>query len=354
MPAALYYPHTDIKNEIILKNSLLLWDKVETITPRENWSPHRFTDKYCNEAVDLIVRNRKPTHDEQQLAHDALLGLYNSGELFKLVAANNTQNRGHYPIYPEKFMGETWRILRQGGMARWINELSDYGVPPNLGFLMMSLLADACAGTQIQKITDRTDAYSWLSESRAQSINSSHIKGLDISQVAPNFERLVTLSLEVLDARNIPIKRLVELRKREAKNSGTDYSAMRRRYAKALQNHVKRICADARNKSDVKELERQFKLELSTDLTDLKAELKLASYKSLFSKEVAVSAALTAGSLISPIAGLTSLGTQIGLVGVIPLIKTAIEFRGARRIAMQKHVSSWLYLGTQNKNLSAL
>lgn len=40
---ALYYPHTDITNEAIIKNALLLWDQVETIIPSETWRPEMGT-----------------------------------------------------------------------------------------------------------------------------------------------------------------------------------------------------------------------------------------------------------------------------------------------------------------------
>jgi hypothetical protein len=72
-----------------------------------------------------------------------------------------------------------------------------------------------------------------------------------------------------------------------------------------------------------------------------------SSLKTLFSKEVAVSALITAGSILAPIPGLTALSTQFGLLGVIPLLKSATELRGARRTALLKHTSSWLYLATK-------
>ncbi len=349
---ALYYPHTDIRNAVIVKNALLLWDSVGTIVPQSHWRPYRFADRATNEAVDLVVVTRKPTEEEKRDAHKALERLHAAGELSKIIAVSPRHLHSNpYLIYPEKFMHETWRMLMHGGLANWVDYQSDYGVPPALGFLMMSLLADACAGTQVQKITDRVDAYSWLSESHAQALNSSQIKGFDVSQVAPAHDRLVTLSLEVLDARNIPIERLVSMRKRETRRGGADYSAMRRRYLRSLQSHIKRICSEARNKRDVKELEVQFKAELATDLADLKAELGQASIKTLFSKEVAVSAVLTAGALAAPIPGLTALGTQIGLVGVVPLLKAATELRGARRAALLKHTTSWLYLASRRSRL---
>lgn len=345
MLKALYYPHTDVTNSLVLKNALLLWDSLETIVPRSGWVAKRSQDRFVNEAVDLVVTPRVPSPQERREAHMAIEGMSEAGIIAALMSQTpHAWRRREYLIYPEKFLEQTWRMLARGGMARWISEERDYGVPASLGFLMMSLLADACAGTQIQKITDRVDAYSWLSQSHARALGTTHVTGLDVSQVAPAYDRLATLSLELLDTRAIPLRRLVEFRKREAKRGGADYSAMRRRYLRAVQGYVKRVASEARTRSDVKELERQFKEELRQDLADLKAELNAASLKALFSKEVAVSALITAGALAAPIAGLTALASQVGLVGVIPLLKSAVELRGARRTALKRHTSSWLYL----------
>lgn len=157
----------------------------------------------------------------------------------------------------------------------------------------------------------------------------------------------MSISLDVLDARQIPLERLLAFRQREAKSGGTDYATMRRRYLAALDAHIKRVTKEARTITDLRELERHFRAELRHDLNDLKSELGVASLKTLFSKEVAMSALITAGTLLAPIPGLTALSTQIGLVGIIPLMKSAIELRGARRTALLKHTSSWLYLAAQ-------
>ena len=119
---------------------------------------------------------------------------------------------------------------------------------------------------------------------------------------------------------------------------------MRRRYLKALSEHIERVTKEAKSLSDFKELERQFVENLRDDLNDLKSELGIASIKTMFSKEVAVTALVTAGTLVSPVAGLTSLATEVGAIGIIPLLKSAAELRGARRTAFQRHTSSWLYL----------
>jgi len=353
MLKALYYPHTHIENPVIIKNALLLWDSVDTIVPRKDWVSERPTvDRDLREAVDLVVTHRVPDATERQEAHHVLEELARRGTLSSLVQTSPSHwRRSDYLIYPEKFSSETWRMLEGGGMARWVASESDYGVPAAVGFLMMSILADICAGTQIQKITDRADAYSWIAERHATLLGSQYVRGLDVSQVAPNHDRLVSLSLEVLDGRAVPVRKLVELRKRELRSSGTAYSAMRRRYFRALQEHLARVGKEARSASDVRELDRQFKDELKQDLEELKRELGLASMKTLLSKEVALSVLILAGSLLSPVAGLTSLGSQVGGVGIIPLMKAAVEYRAAKREALKKHTMSWLFLAKQGRLL---
>jgi hypothetical protein len=178
-------------------------------------------------------------------------------------------------------------------------------------------------------------------------MGSQYITNLDVSQVAPAQDRLVTLSLEVLDARNIPLKKLISLREREARSSSNDYALLRRRYLKTLQTHLDRLGKEAKTPADVRELDRQFRQDMKQDLTDLKAELNLASIKTLLSKEVGLAALITASCLVAPVAGLTALATQVGGVGIIPLVKAEVEYRATRKEILRKHSMAWLYLTTQ-------
>ncbi len=351
MLKALYYPHTEISNPTILKNALLLWDNIETIVPTDRWMPYSTPKgRLTQEAQELVVERRVPSVAEREKAHQSLVEMERSGFLSSLINQSPERwRRRDYLIYPEKFLDRTWDLLQRVGMAKWMRAESDYGVPSAIGFYMMSLLADVCAGTQIRKVTDRSEAYNWLAEMHAKVLNSQYVTGLDPSQVAPSHDRLVSLSLEVLDGRQISLKKLVEMRKREARSGGSDYSAMRRRYTAALEAHLEKIGKEAKSAADVRELDRQFKNELKQDVADLKTELGIASKKALFSKEVGLSALILAGSLVSPIAGLTALGSQIGGVGVIPLLKAAVEYRAARRDALRKHTMSWLYMGQRGR-----
>lgn len=345
MLKALYYPHTEIRSQIVLKNALLLWDEVETIVP-SSVSVSNAGTLLEQEAARLVVRSRRPSVDERRSAHEALNGLLESGQLIAMLStAPGDWSRLGYPVFHDKFLSETWYMLESRGLVDLESKRSRFSVSAPLGFLMMSLLADSCAGATIQRITDRADAHSWLLEARASVLGSKPMLGFDLSEVAPSHDRLVTLSLQALDARHVPLKSLVAMRKREQKDGSGDYTAMRRRYLSSLDAHVSRVVKEAKTPGDLRELERQFQNEIRADVRDLKVELGIASKKALFTRELAISAVAAGGLLVSPIAGLTAL-SALGIAGVVPLVKSAIDLRAARREAIKKHSSSWLFLAS--------
>jgi hypothetical protein len=349
---ALYYPHTDVTSLVILKNALVLWDSLETIVPRQGWLPRRIKgDRLLNEAIDLVIRPRVPTPAERAEAHETLKGMISTGFVRTLLtsAPRGWGREREFLIYPEKFLASTWEMLKSDNLARWLVEETDYVVPPVIGFLMMSLLAEAYAGTQIQKVTDRMDAYAWLSQARAQTLGVASAVGVDAAESVRNLDRLVAMSIGVLDVRSIPLRKLVNFRKREVRQGGTHYSIMRRNYLKALQAHLKRIGIEARSLRDVRELEYQFKQELKQDLAELKSEIGEGNIQALFSEKVLVSVLVAAGSLLPSIRGLTGASAGLGLASVIPLVQAAGRMRGIRRKALERHISSWLYLAGRGK-----
>ncbi len=353
MVTAVYYPHTTIRSRNLVKTALLLWDSIECIVPTRDCQIEKpFKEKTYNEALELIARPYVPQDDERTLAHrDVADFLSEEGSRFFLGTALRGHHRGHYLMHPEKFLRQTWRILEHDSLARWDAMSSDYGVPPALGLLMMSSLADACAGSQKQKVTDRVHAYSLLERARATLLGAPFVEGLDASQVAPELDRLVTLSLNVLDARKIPIRKLLAFRKREARGKSSDYRRMRLGYLNALRKYVGHMVKKARSKGDVREIERQFRADMRDDLLALKHELNLASMQALFSKEMALTALVVGGALVQPISDLTSLATALQGIGIIPLVKTLLKHREKRRKSLLKHNISWLYL-TQERALS--
>jgi hypothetical protein len=349
MPSALYYPHTTIRNPGLIKTALLLWDDVTCIVPERDWRPQQtFKEKALNEAIELITKYHVPSLQEKESAHnDVGEFLREDGSRFLIANALGSRFPNRFLMYPNKFLHETWHMLQREGLARWDEMSLDYGVPPVLGLLMMSSLADSCAGTQFDKITDRVDAYGLIQRSRATLLGAPYVEGLDSSQIAPDLQRLVTISLRVLDARRISVAKLVAMRKREAKSHTADYRKMRVRYFSTLKTYADRIVNHAKTVKDVKAIEMEFQLDLRDDLKSLKKELGVASLESLFSKEMAVTLLALAGSLVSPIAGITTLAATLKGVGVVPLVATTIKHKKERRKALLAHNMSWLYYANQ-------
>jgi hypothetical protein len=349
MPSALYYPHTAIRSQGLIKTALLLWDEVACIVPQRNWPLEKpFSDKALNEAVELLVKRHVPSLAEKRQAHrDVDEFIHEEGSRLLL---NHPLGRGYpnrYLMYPNKFLRGTWIELERQGFAAFDHRSSDYGVPPVLGLLMMSSLASACAGTQKHLVTDRAQAYSLIERTRATLMGAPFVEGLDASQIAPELDRLVTISLKLLNARRISAKKVLDFRKREARSHSADYRKMRVRYFTAVNSYVHRILSEAKSVKDVKEIEKQFELDISDDLKSLKKELGIVTLESLFSKEMALTVLAIGGAFAAPIAGLTSLAATIKGIGVVPLVATAIKQRKDRRKVLLSHNTSWLYIANQ-------
>jgi hypothetical protein len=124
---AIYYLHTDISNEAIIKNALLLWDQVETIIPSEMWRPEMGSHnrrqptpaKWFREAAEIVVSRRIPNAQERELAHETLSRMVSDGMLHSLIRKGPVPWRSQeYLIYPEKFLYRTWDLLCRAEMAK--------------------------------------------------------------------------------------------------------------------------------------------------------------------------------------------------------------------------------------------
>ncbi|WP_223645513.1 hypothetical protein [Corallococcus sp. EGB] len=357
MLSALYYPYMSIGSRDVLKNALLLWDKVEVIVPSLYVSLRRFERtwpseskeeiKLLREAEDLVVSPRIPTGEEQVKAHKALEEMANTGELAALAQKKLPEENGVlFSVDSDKFLHETWDMLRRRKIVHWSGLRRDREVPPAIGLLLMSVLSDICAGTQIQMITDHAEAYAWLAKQRAGILGSQYVTGVNLCQVEPELDRLVALSLGVVGGQNIGLRELVDMRKREANGRTGDYRAMRHRYSKTLAAHVARIMKEARSEADLQELDRQFRDDVEQDFSDLMCELKVAGRNTLISGSVIVSTILAKGGVTEPIDGLAALALRVG-VGIIPLVGAWNHYRGARRDVLKKHTMSWLFVAKQ-------
>ena len=71
MRSALYYPHTKIQSERLLKTALLFWDNLYVIVPWVGYQP-LYDLPQANEAFSIVGRCHYPGDDEKKRAHDAV------------------------------------------------------------------------------------------------------------------------------------------------------------------------------------------------------------------------------------------------------------------------------------------
>lgn len=348
MLSALYYPHISIQSKQLLKNSLILWDTVETIVPNEELNPiHTYNEKWYQKAAEIILKKRIPNKEEKERVNRKIREFFSKGIPKSLIGRER-----RYQIYPEKLLNVTWHQLENLNLTNLNQAESRYEIDARLGLFIMSILADECAGTQIEKVTDRNEAYSWLHEFESREMGADqYITGFDASEIAPNYDRLITISLKVLDVKDIPIKKLVKFREDENKSRRpSDYSSLRRKYRSHLQTYIQRIKKEAKTKKDVKEIEKQFKQDISENLQILKDELKTANIKALLSKEVLFTIIVGANYLTNPLSGITDIPQYYNSLGIAPLVKLNLDYSNKRIKAYKKSYLSWLFLANRPKH----
>lgn len=206
----------------------------------------------------------------------------------------------------------------------------------------MSMLAQECAGQTRTRVTDREQAYRWLFGLMTEELGGEYLPSIEPSLLAETYDRLVTVSVRIINAERVSMSRLIKMRERELSDSRSDLPAFRRAYLAKIDAHVKEILTPGYDADDRKELERQFESAMREDLRLLKSELRIAAKDVLFSAEIGVCAIAVAGAALSPVA-LPAAVESIGSLGVGALFSTHNKYRKARGEALRKRASSWLY-----------
>src|SRR5262249_17946148 len=79
----------------------------------------------------------------------------------------------------KKFLPKTWEVLKASKLAvPGRGEFDDWLMTRNVGLAVMSILADACAGSQKRTVTDQSRSYNLLARSIA------HIHGGEYGEVS--------------------------------------------------------------------------------------------------------------------------------------------------------------------------
>jgi hypothetical protein len=341
--SALYYPHTSIRNEQLVKTALLLWDRLEYIVP---W-PHFHADHgspIIQRAMELIGASHCPDQDEKRETHTRLKEFVSRSlpPQFYFNRERRYRHEDHYEIYPDKLFPESWRLLQEARMSGRLLPNSDYPMSEFGGLTVMSILADCCAGTTLSRLTDRGEAYATVSGFLGNNPAGAKIRKSDAHG------QLVPISLKVIDTSRLDMATLIRLRERELKESGHTLRDLRHRYVDGLETYVSNLTNEKVTKRDAKEIQRQFADDMKDDLKDLRAELGFAGREALLSKEVLVTAITAVGTAASWLFGVpvnlegvvTAAGAPVAIGGLLAARNKYLKERSA---ILKKHPMAYLY-----------
>ncbi len=334
MRTALYFPHTEVRSESIVRTALLTWDSLETIVPFKGYQPN-YASPLIAEAMEVIGCPRTPTEAEQGRVHELVEDLLQDGvpEIFRYSPSHSSPP---YEVWPQKLAESTWDLLQSRGLTQGRLSNMDYPMSEAAGLSLMAVLADVLAGDTRARVTDRSQAYATIANAPISSVR------------AQEHDTVVPLTFKAASLQQVPIERLIALRVREAKSGGHDYRRLRHNYLDAIDKHISRISEVAVDSVDRIELDRAFASDMEDDLTDIKQELGFAKGDALFSKEV-ITLVLAAGALL---AAATTTG-QLPMPEVIAggggavllggLLGTGNKLAKSRRDVLRKHPMAYLY-----------
>lgn len=338
--AALYYPHTHIANEQLLKRSLLLWDEIQVIVPWKGFTPS-YEEPLFAEAFELFGTTHYPSDDEKKEAHSLLedMATRQLPEVFHHQVVDSDWDE--YELYPQKLLPETWRMLRDAGIASPTAASSgDVVMSQPAGLTLMSVLADCCAGSLVSRVTDRTEAYDRIRACLA----GSSIESSDIAN--PQQEALISMTLPIIDAGNISLKQLIDFRRREAKSAGHAMRELRHNYLDRINKHAQVLLTLTRAR-DIAEADRQFRQESDDDLAHLRQELRLEAGQLLGSKEMMTSFAAAAALVANFVGIIEPVKELAGFVGPVVLggglMAVGSKFFNARKAVLKRHPMAYLY-----------
>jgi hypothetical protein len=343
MRSALYYPHTTVTNEHLVKTALLLWDRLEYIVPWPHFRSHHGS-RGIAKAMELIGKPRCPGDDEKQEAHARLKEVVSRKfpPQFYFGRRRGLHFEEHYEMYPEKLSPDSWDLLGKARLSGKLLPNSDYPLSEFGGLMVMSILADCCAGTTRSRVTDRGSAYATLAGFLGNDPAGPKIRKADAHG------QLVPISLKVIDTSQVGIDALIQLREREEKEAGHTLRDLRHRYVDGLETYVSRLVNEKATKADAAEIQRQFANDMKADLKDLRDELGFARKDALLSKEFFATVLTATGTVASWLFGvplqlegvITAAGAPVAIGGLMGVHN---KYLRERQAVMKKHPMAYLY-----------
>jgi hypothetical protein len=347
MKSALYFPHTKIRSESLLRTALLTWDSVECICPKD-FMP-RYENPLHQWAMDTIGKIRVPTEVEQLEVDGRVEQLIQSGvpETFRysppVLSDPSEYDRKVFELWPEKLGQYTWSKLEAAGLTGQRLSNGDYPASRAAGLTLMSILADVMAGETRARVTDQGSAYATI----ANFVNTP--AGGDATVVdGDQREQVVALTLKVPDLTRVSLDRLIAFREREAEPDGHEYRALRHAYLQKVEDHVKKISEMDPRSADRARADEEFRESALDNIKDLKIELGFARNAAIFAKDVVALAVTGAGAgaaiafaaSVSIPGAITAAGIPAAIGGVMSALNKLAQ---DRRATLRKHPLAYLY-----------
>lgn len=336
MRSAIYYPHTEIRTVGMMRSSLLLWDRLNVIFPRPDYRTS-YDDPHMAEAWELIGGKIVPNENDKWEAHCRIEDMLKSGLPLELNYYDGMPPEKVMELWPDKLSQMTWSLLQNNNATGKQLANGDYAFDEQAGTLVMSKLADACAGDVFARVTDKMLAFGMLGDERRASPDTL----------------VVPLTLGMVDFSSIPLERLIDFRRREEKERrGSDYTSMRHAYADKIQAHAEALKA-AGNDAQLSALNDQFRDEMQKSLKDLKEALG-DNRMTLLLKPVVVAtvvgvgmtvAAGTGGAAAALAAGGAAIGTALPDIAkyIAGMFDAGLGFSKKQREAMAKSPMAYMY-----------
>jgi hypothetical protein len=340
--SALYYPHTTVADEGILRDALLLWDRVSFIVPRKGFLKGQASSLPISAAVELVGEEIEVGEPEKDAVYESLLSLIERGvpewlTWTTLPKANLRILQEEYSIYIEKLDHRIVDLLKAHKLVRFHGADNDLYTNPAMGLLIMALLARECAGTTKHTVTDRTDAYQWLAKyAFAEKSNEQAVAAGTTQHVA----KLHMLAVATLDMQNYSLSQLVEMRRREQKGNGADYRKFRHNYLNRIQDAAARL-AKAKTQGDIDTIEREYQAAMRDDVKFLRDALQDNTLTAICSKETGIALAASGATLLT--AGTTAATAIPAGLGILSVFQ---KFRTGRTKALTEHPMAWMYIAS--------
>jgi hypothetical protein len=345
----LYYPHSHVYDERILKTALLLWDKLERIVPAHGYQASEPPPYDVAEALEIVGEEHVVSDEEKNLAHKEIMRLVEK-PLTEWLLFDVKDPDKSYAIYEPKLLDKTWTVLRNAELVTPVGKMrggafEDWAAHKSLGLTIMGILAEVCAGTQRRTVTDRPDAYAAYTRATTFVMNGDYEFTTPSGETSDNTVRLTTIAAKIVDAEHLTLRDLIDLRKREAKEKTFDLRKLRQNFTAKIDEQVKAITS-SKTTRDREEIVRKFEMDIEQDLSDLNRELAGQDRRVILTESVLLGVAAMATVPMLALGGATSiwpaLQPQIG-VGLIPkLVETLFSYREKRLETMNKHAMAWL------------